>query len=72
MKLYSVKVIAFLTYWIQPSIGAGWRAGSPPKMVALGLPFGDVSTSENLNYLKNSVISLNPGYYAPAKRSDLA
>ena len=65
MKLYSVKVIAFLTYWIQPSIGAASRAVSGSKILTLGLPFGGVSTSENLNSLKNSVIRLILEHYAP-------
>ena len=49
MKVYAVKSIAFLTYWIQPSIGAASRVGSGLKKVDLWLPFDDVSTSENLN-----------------------
>ena len=49
VKVYAVKSIAFLTYWILASIGAASRAGSGLKKVDLWLPFGDVSTSENLN-----------------------
>ena len=49
MKVYGVKSIAFLTNWILPSIGAASRAVSGSKILTLDLPFGDVSTSENLN-----------------------
>ena len=49
MKSYSVKVITFLSHWIEPSIGAASRVVSGSKMVALELPFSFVTTSENLN-----------------------
>ena len=65
MKVYAVKSIAFLSYWIEPSIGAASRAVSGSKILTLGLPFGDVTTSENLNQLKNGLLWLILQAYAP-------